>query len=247
MVKPLDVVVVVPLQRSTHPILFSSFSFLCVLCCDRFLRWCNLRLRRTKLRAGSSRLEQVWLRAKYRLAFVTWPGYVQNRLARDMLLQLQLKKRSPMLLVECSETDGAEVVEPPPPAPKKRRPTMLQRAFKYGFVRHETDVDGLHYCQRLCSSVLGWWRDAMAREVALRMRGFEVRSAVHARSLQRCLQHWVETTPQTSHRRAVWLVRGLRRAHDDYQHKCQRKKEFDAAMALRKKHKGEYDSSSEED
>lgn len=138
------------------------------------------------------------------------------------------KHRDRIRLVECSEeTKVVEVVS----FIAKRRPTFAQRAFTHRFINNVADLQGLHYYQDLCSTILLLWREYITMYVAVRMRSYAVRNAMQSRTLRRTMMQWVLVTPKTSHRRVVWMVRAPRKAHDDYTYRRERDREFGVKLA----------------
>lgn len=177
-------------------------------------------------------MNKAWLRLKLRLAFLTWPGRRQSLLARQMSDYLANKHRARIRLVECSEeTKVVEVVS----FVAKRRPTFAQRAVTRRYIDNVADLQGLHYYQDLCKTILQVWGAYITKFVATRLRSFAVRNALQCRNLRRTMMHWVLVTPKTSYRRVVWMVRPPRKAHDDYAHKRELDREFGVQLAKSKR------------
>lgn len=141
---------------------------------------------------------------------------------------LASKHRDRIRLVECAkERRVVEVVS----FVSKRRPTLAQRAADFGFILNTTDAAGLGYYTELCATLLQAWQAEIKRSVSLRMRGFAVRAALQQRCLRFSMMKWVLTTPRTSYRRVVWMVKPPRRAHDDHQHRRMLLREYSTRMA----------------
>lgn len=185
--------------------------------------WRGLKRRTDRYRRGLNRLNHAWLRAKYQQAYYAWPGRREVLLARQMHDYLTRKHK-----------DRIKLVDNPPPKKvvevvsfvSKRRPTFAQRAINHGIVTSRAETDGLQYYEQLCRTILQMWQSVVRIDADLRMRAFAVRNALNERDLRRCMMKWVLLTPRTAYRRVVWMFKPDRRAHDDYAHKQQLRREF---------------------
>ena len=188
-----------------------------------FREWYLLRLRRNRYRKGIFLLHRAWFRLKYKLAYYTWPGRKECLLSNQLRDYLSRKRSEKMRLVDVPPKNNlVEVVS----FVAKRRPTFAQRATNLHIVSSKAELDSVEYYKTLCTTILQMWQSVTLIDIETRKKALKVRNALQFRTLHQCMMKWVLTTPKTSYRRIVWMVKPEHRAHDAYAHRKQLMKEY---------------------
>jgi hypothetical protein len=204
-------------------ILVRCIIYCCFVGCCSLRAWYALKNRTDRYRQGLHKLNHAWLRLRYKLAYLMWPGRRECILAKQMHDYLRLKHKDHIRLVDCPEPKKiVEVVS----FVSKHRPTFAQRAVNLRIVSSKAELDGVQYYENLCRSILQMWQGAIKVDVDNRMRALAVRSNLSARSMRKCMMKWVLLTPKTAYRRVVWIVKQEHRAHDAHLHRQMLMREY---------------------